>query len=314
MLDLFSRQAYHMTLVLKPIPSEAPDVFLNEFLPAILNQIDAGEAVHLTQNDTRAMRARKYRYDDEENILYLLLNYSDANLGDPAFETLETGELRVEPKLDGEGIAVSTYMAIDLELSSDRFPHYKTVLEDVPGIGRTKICPFLTYLVRVSDVRQKWKEPDGKQRISRPEFGLEGEKSQALENDLKNGRLSFIELVRYYVNEDFDEEGILEEEKSILRLKVKRDDEDNRIGLLNRIKRRANEQGYTEMRLRYSNSSRRSKTVDFGTAREDVADVLTVNSSEVKLRISRQQRETEIRDDVVDRLKEIVLLRRLETQ
>lgn len=299
-----------MTMVLRPIPEDAPHVFLEQFIDPILAKIDDEDAVHLTKHGSQALRARRYRLDNENQILYLLINFSDTNVTDPAFENLETGALRVEPKLHGEGVAISTYMAIDLQPHNDRTPHYRVILEDVPGIGRTKLCPFLTYLVRTSDVRVEWPDPEGKKRVSRPDFALEGTRSQTLEEDMADGKLSFIELVRYRPDAEFDEEGVLQQEKAVFRLKVKSVPDDDKVVFLNRIKNKAFGKGYTEMRVGYSPEKEKSKTIDFGTAREDVADVLTIRTSEVRLADQRMQCETEIRDDVVERIQQLVLDRR----
>lgn len=133
-----------------------------------------------------------------------------------------------------------------------------------------------------------------------------------MNEDLADGALSYVELVRYRPDADFDEDGVLEQEKSTLRLKIRRVPDDDKIGLLNRILEKARQKGYTDMRVSYSPANDKSKLADFGTAREDVADVLTIKSSEVLLEAQRLQCESEIRDDVVEKLTALVLERRAE--
>jgi len=66
-----------------------------------------------------------YAIGDDQAIL--LLQLCDKNGSDPVFGELTTGNLRVEPKLAGEGIAVSSHIVISTSVA-DLPPRLDTTL------------------------------------------------------------------------------------------------------------------------------------------------------------------------------------------
>jgi len=299
-----------MELVVAPIPEDAPNIFLPDFIGDLKKFADDSGAVHIFDKNTKALRLRECKIDEKQKLVHLLVNYADTNLTDPAFENLETGDLRIEPKLRGEGIAVSTHLTIDLVPKSPKEPIYAAYLEDVPGIGRTKLVPFLTSIAKQAGINFPWTDPNKKERKSRPSFTLVGAQSQKLKDDLKAGRLSWIELSKHHVDSRFDEEGILEEDRRTIVLKVKKNMKDKAVDLINRVRKKARDEGYTDMKVAYSPEEGRQTSAKFGTAREDVGDVLTIKVSEILLGQPRLQCETDLRDDVVTKLAELAVSNR----
>lgn len=307
MLETHSRWALHMELIIKPLPDEAPNPRVEDYLGGILGMIDNNEAVHITEKQTKALRAKDYFIDDEDGFLVLLLNYADVNLSDPAFEHLETGSIRVEEKRDGEGIAVSTHLAIDLRSRTPGFAAHRVVLEDVTGIGRTKLQPFLTYLFRKLPSLQFALE-DGKVRNFRGVAELHGFQSTTLQQDLASGVLSGIELVQVVADGgEFDEEGLLREERRTIKIDVeKRLTGDDAVEAINRLTGKARNLGYGNMRVTWRRDEGRQKSRDFGTHREDVSDLLTLGTTHLVYDEERAQCEEKVREDVACKLIDIL--------
>lgn len=291
---------------MRSIPEEAPQLWLRDELASLQGVFEAGHAVQLLNRESAAIRVRDLRLDRDNDILFLLLAYADKNVTDPVFETLENGDLRTEPKLEGEGVAVSAHMAIDLRPNEVGVSSYRALLEDVPGIGRSKIAPFLTSLYRQAP-RIQWAAPDGSVKNCRPQFDIDGRMSDTLSNDLREGRLSMIELVQHHVDGDgFDEEGAIVEQVRTLRLSIAPQGVgEQAIELINRVRGRARELGYPNMKVRWTHG--RQKTAEFGTAREDAGDVLVFKTTEIRSENPLSQCDAEIQEDRIERLRELLL-------
>jgi hypothetical protein len=306
-LDLVSRQAFHWDLVLAPIPKDAPSIFLSEVLNEFLKLIDDGEAVHLIQNETCSVRIQQYRHDKKNDILFLLVQLADTKVTDPSFQMIESGELRSEPKEDGEGIASSTFLAIDLQPANKKMPKYRVLCEDVPGLGRTKLSPAFTHYGRLLSA-SIWKDAEGKERTSRPAFLFTPSSSTPLGKELEEKLLSQIDLTQIrHKKGAFDEDGVLEEveRRIIIKVKAKVRGKDA-IKLLDRVREKAKDQNYANMKVTYKGQGAQ-RSQGFGTVREDIGDVMTLAVTDVTVQEPRSQCEPEIRDDVVAKLREIVL-------
>lgn len=305
MLDLFSRWVLHLEVHMRTLPEEGPQLWLAQELEGLRGVFDAGQAVHLINKESAAIRVRDLSIDENDSILFLLLAYADKNVTDPVFENLDSGELRTEPKLEGEGVAVSAHMAIDLRPVRGGVSSYRAVLEDVPGIGRSKIAPFLTFLWRQAPKIQ-WAAPDGTVKNCRPQFDIDGRMSDTLRNDLRDGRLSMIELVQHHVDGDgFDEEGAIVEQVRTIKLSVAQGIDEQAIDLINRVRGRARELGYPNMKVRWTHG--RQKTAEFGTAREDAGDVLVFRTTEIRSDAPLSQCDGALQEDRVNELRSLIL-------
>ncbi|MCR5874754.1 hypothetical protein LRS10_11605 [Phenylobacterium sp. J426] len=304
MLELSSRWVLHLEIAMLSNPAEAPTLWLRDEMGVLFEALETGQAVQLINNETAAIRLRDIRFDAEHDALILLFNYSDKNISDPVFENLETGDLRTEPKLEGEGVAVSAHMVVDLRPVQAGVSAYRAVLEDAPGIGRSKIEPFLTYLYRIAS-RIQFAAPDGRVKRCRPLFEMSGRQSETLRNDLQNGRLSMIELVQHLpAGDGFDEDGGVRVEARTLKLSVEQHAGEQAIDLLNRVRGRARELGYPNMKVRWTQG--RQKSAEFGTAREDAGDVLVFRTTEIRSDVPLPQCESRIRDASATRLIEVL--------
>jgi hypothetical protein len=301
MLSQWERYAFVYDLRLRPYPETAPEINLQNVVSLLEPRQQRGESVKLLNKETAAIRIQALRIDMKNAVLQVLINYADTAAVDPVFGNLQTGALRLEPKLDGEGIAVSAHMLVSL--APDANGAYVVVLEDVPGVGRTKITAFLTSEFRqVSDF--PFRDVDGRVKKSRPMPELLGHQSQQLREGLAEGVLKGVELVRTaYAPGEFDEEGVTEEQKRTIALKVRGNlVGDAAVAVLNQIRSRALEHGYTNMRVRFRGPNR-VRTVDVPTAREDAGDVLYVRYEHLgPFERPMQQSTDRLRDDMIEEL------------
>lgn len=306
MLDLHSRWVVHLEIHMASHPPEAPTLWLRDELDHLFVAHETGQAVQLIANETAAIRVRDIHLDRDNEILFVLFAYADKNATDPVFENLETGDLRTEPKLDGEGVAVSAHMAIDLRPTEVGVSSYRALLEDAPGIGRSKIQPFLTYLYR-NGHRIQWEAPDGSVKNCRPIFDISGRASDTLRNDLREGRLSMIELVQHRPEGDgFDEEGAVIEEVRTIKLSVSPNSVgDAAMDLINRVRGRGQEMGYPNMKIRWTHG--RQKSAEFGTAREDAGDVLVFRTTKINSDEPLSQCDEAIRENSRNALRDLIL-------
>lgn len=311
MLEQFSRWFTHQSIEMRSIPEEAPRQAFHTVVDDLLGYFESGNAVWMIDNDNAAVRIRDMEVDKKSGIAFLLLTYADKNIANPAFSNLETGDLRVEEKLEGEGVAVSAHVAIDLRDRAKTPFVNNVILEDVPGLGRTKIEPFLTYAFRKSS-RLESDDGDGGILRFRPAVSMSGRMGETLKNDLSAGKLSFVELIKFHEDGDgLDTEPSLQVDKAILRLRVTEEvGGRNAISLLNNLLPKAKLAGYTDIKVSWNHEAGKAKSKEFGTAREDAGDVLTLKTDKITVEIPLSQCEENLRKDIVNHLRAGILAAR----
>lgn len=84
-----------------------------------------------------------------DDFAVMLFRVSDKSVGNPAFENQDTGDLRVVEKEPPEGVGIAAHLVVRLapkaKISSLR-SGYRTVLEHVDSVGKTKIEDLLNNL------------------------------------------------------------------------------------------------------------------------------------------------------------------------
>jgi len=311
MLNQLERWVLHYDTVVKPYPAEAPNIPMREIVPRAALLQAQGDAVWVFQRKTAAVRIAAIDIDHDNEFATFLIHYADKNASDPVFGNLDTGELRTEPKLEGEGVAISAHLMISLKPSQSNQNVYLTVLEDVPGIGRTKLRSFLNAIFKKAG-DCSFRAEDGTQKKCRPAVEIYGHTSQQLRDDLEGGVLSGFELVKYRnVNCEFDEDGFLEEKARVVTIGTKQKLSGlAALNVINRVKERAAGAGYAEMRVKYKRLEGPQKTITVGTAREDAGDAVSVKSAFLRVEAALPQCSEAIRRDVVEKMKNMLLAAR----
>lgn len=292
------------------IPEHADRITMSEIMDKLNVRQKAGDSVKLLRNKTASVRIHDMDIDHENQIAILLIHYSDTSISDPVFSELQTGKLRVESKLEGEGIAVSAHLAFSLKPTIDRGDVYDGILEEAPGVTRLKLSAFLNSEFRIiSDFTFKF---DGKVYESRPKVKLTGKLSKGLEEDLKKGVFSGITLEKYKVKDFMDEESIMETKKSSIQLKIKETPEkkhilENATDVVKSIFRQAKSMGYDNVVVHYRTESHHSRSVNIGTKFEDAMDVVYIKSKSITLKKNVDQCEPKFNNEIVNGMKDMIL-------
>ncbi len=311
MLDQNRRWVHYYKHFLKPHPDDAPYVKMEDILGLLRPRVIAGECVKLIENETAAIRIRDMTIDTTNKVAVILFQYSDTKVSDPAFVNLESGALRVEPKLAGEGVAISSHMVVSLVPITPRGATYLTLLEDVPGIGRTKIEPFLTsnFKENFDDLYQTY---DGKTRKYWPTSEISGYVSESLREGLEKGYLKGFELKRYDdIDGGLDEEGYVKVSSHMVKLKViKKFSGDEAVGIINRLKEKARKKNYSEILVQYKRKEGKSKSVPVSTAREDAGDAMFSKFEVVQVSAPLAQCLSEIRVELAGKMTSLLVAAR----
>jgi hypothetical protein len=296
------RWIYFYDFELKPNPEEAPYMPMVQLVDMLYERQRNGESVKLLNNETAAIRINDMDIDRTNDIVFFLIQYSDTLVSDPAFSDLKTGKLRVEPKLEGEGVAVSAHMAVSLKPLEPRGFVYLSLLEEVPGVTKSKIQPFLTSEFKLG-CSLVFKDDSEREKKCRAMVELAGHPSQSLVEDLERGELRGIQLVKLNLNEDeFDEKGYTKEISRNISLKVKRPYQGNEaLNVIQWIKQKAQTDGYQDLRVKYKRfegTTRKQKTIAIDTRREDIADQLYTRYEMVKVKEPLGQCLEHINDEI----------------
>lgn len=297
---------YGQQLKATPDDPKVPDILMENVMRLLFPRQQNGDSVKIIRNETAAIRITDMQFDDENKTVCLLLQYADKTVSDPVFSNLETGALRVEPKLAGEGVAISSHMLISLEPNISNRNEYLTLLEDVPGIGRTKIEPFITSELKMV-FSDQFKDSNSKTRRYRPIVEMEGHMAQSLQDGLKTGYIQGVDLVRYGKKADFDEPTYTTDISYSVKINCVKSSGNVAMQFLARLKEKAKAQDYSEMRVRYKRKEGKQQTVPVSTAREDALDAVFSKMELIKVDESLPQCSPKIRADVLLKMTSLLL-------
>lgn len=307
MLDQLSRWIYFNYIKVKPHPEEAPPQTLSELFAKLAIDESDEARVKLIDNEKAAIRIKELSFDTANEIVILLIQYADSRLADPVFSDLKSGTLRHEPKLQGEGIAVSAHIAISMEPLDGNTNHYVAMIEDVPGISPSRLSSFLTSTFKV--VAADEFVLDKKKRKMRSIIEIHGLPSTTLLKDLQKGRLSGIKLMQpIHDNRQFDEEGYTSEISREVKLKLGRYYEgDDAVGVLKRVRKTAKQKGYSGMVVQYRRYEGKSKTVDVDTDNQAALERGITQMEKLTFTKILPQCSDSLRDDMVSNLTKMIV-------
>jgi hypothetical protein len=275
MLDQHERWVHFYTLTLQSIPLDAPNYTLSECVELLRKRFLDDNCYKLLERNTACIRITDLKFNQSKTVAAFLLQYSDSKVSDPAFSHLDTGKLREEPKLEGEGVAVSAHAILHMNPIAGKRNEFLFLLEDSPGLGRTKLVPFLNSQIKLVLTRDYIDPADGKKKVCWPNMELGHHISQTLREDLIDGELRFLELIKDVNVKELDEDPHVKRLRSTVQVKVTpKTYGDEAIGFINRIKNKYAKDGYADMKVVYRRPEGKQRTVDVSTFREDAGDVL----------------------------------------
>ncbi|OYD52645.1 hypothetical protein CGK74_16885 [Thauera propionica] len=302
MLHIRERWIQFHELVLTPDPPDAPSIKLAEVIPHLQRRIDDGDAFQLKDNERSAYRITDFsqtRQKGHPEALVLLFQYADQDATDPVFADLQTGSLRLEPKLKGEGVAVSAHAVIGLQPIDGKEDTYPFLLEIVPGLGRSSVAPFLKRQIKEATEGQFEYLDEAKleAKTYRPASELLGTPSKSFVDELERGQLAGLELIkRVKTAEALDEEGYFFEESHVLKVSLSNEARKDDIVQLavSKLRRWGKNNGYQDLRVRYKKKEGRQKSFVMGTSEADLHDVLVLKDELITADVDLQQCSPEI--------------------
>lgn len=307
MLKSHERWILYYEQKLKRYPEDAPQMPLSDIVKDIAARVEKKESFQILREGTCAIRIQDIEIDNQNQIATILINLSDKNVSDPVFANLTSGELRIEPKLDGEGIALSAHMCISLEEQNGLPDVYFCCIESVVGLTRSIIEPFLTHEIKEA-TSFSFKNEDGRVLKCRPIVDMNVYMSKTLQEDLERGSLLGVELYSNEPVKDFDEDTFVKETRSSILVKTKRLSGEDAFSFIDRMKGYAKSNGFSDIKIRFEEPARgRHKSVWTGSDKEDLRDIVYGKDKLIGVKHSLDQCSEKIHQELATEMKKIVL-------
>lgn len=309
MLKGKERWVIHMRVMLRPVPLDGPmHISLTATLRRLNARVQAGSAVHKLDHEQKVVRVSQiafYPNERQPTHACLLLTYGDVTGADPSFGNMQTGAIRTARKRTNEANAVSAHLVVKLRFKSSHGNHwYDALLEDIPGIGKTKIQPALTAMLRECQGFD-YVDMEGRNAQARPSFVLEPKDAEDLSRDVSGGSLKYFIAVKELAHTALDEEGYIEEVQETRKLRPADTVDGNGPTFLERLKnvfRWASANGYGQVKVVYDRRDGRGRTITLDSPREDSEDFLIKKIEKLELNNAIDQASDSIRDELVQRM------------
>jgi hypothetical protein len=259
---------------LMPAPAEGPKPDIDQCMMALRTKFRKGELFQLLDDGFACIRVADLKVDTSKRLAAVLFQYADKRVADPVFSDLVSGTLRQETKLNGEGVAISAHALISLTPTQSGGIEFQLLLEDVPGIGKTKIERFLKTFLKLLLSTTFKDRSSKKDLVTYPTVTLSAYASKTLREDLEAGELRFVELTRDLPIKELDE--LPETAKVVHSIKIKAKNKpqgQHAIGFINSIKTYGNIHRYDDVKVVFKRANNQQKTVNFKSLREDAGDI-----------------------------------------
>lgn len=283
MLEARLRNILFLDSIITPYYKSKNLIDLGDILRLVEDANSVDGYVKLVDNEQAAIRIMDIDVNLTDNIATLLISYADKRGSDPVFANLQKGKLRTEPKMEGEGVAISAHLIFSLKRNVQT-NMYPTLLEDVPGIGRTLLEPFLKSAMKSSS-NYTTQNKNNKTVKNWPVINLAVKQGEKLGNSLKKGGfLREVEVTTYHLEGGFDQIPELVEKKTTKILKIENKPTGSVAGdILNKIKSLSKSKGYADMKVHWTTATKEKKQVNLGTARADAADAVFGRVEKIQL-------------------------------
>lgn len=315
MLQKNKRHVLFFDLVMAPHPADAPPIELETLMPFLEARCRAKEAVETIDNERRVIRLsemKRVQLPDGDEAMAMLFCLGDHDKADTGVTHLETGEVRIFEKNEGEVGGLSVHGLIRLKPTKAKGYLYRAVLEDVTGFGRTPIQSFLRSQFKIICDEQEFTFPrDDKRPIkTRPMVELEGHASDKLKNSLKEGRLLHIELIDYAeVDFGMDEGKFLKTARRGLNVSVSRAlPQGDALKMVDKLRLWAHRNGYGTMRVRWKEpTSSRPQSAKVDTAKADAGEAFFIKTAEVSFATPLPDICAEMSDELIAEMKKVLV-------
>lgn len=309
-LSDFERWVFVYDFIISPKHENAPAITMKEALDRLQLVFMAQKGVKMYLNESRAMRLSALEINNRSNKATLLIQMCDKNVTDPVFSELKSGTLRIEPKLAGEGIAVSAHVVISLKPNDNSTNSYLTLVEDVPGIGRTALKAFLQSLFKDAFESVDFINPNTKRRCEhRPMLEITSHQSRTLADSLKGGRLLTVTLTSSKKINEFDKNPYTSQVDHVVKLKVVKQPKTvkDKVNFISDMRNAAKLKGFDTVRVSFRNHDKQD-SLEFERG-EDATTKLFTRSEKIILGTQINQCEAKIHSELQEKL--LTLIKRI---
>lgn len=274
------------------VPHEAPDMLdvkeLGQILESVVGTADADQHLDATNKDeVVSLDSVTYYPPSKPEALVLLFSYSNVKGADPGFKNLKTKKKRTEAAKRDEAVAASAHLVIWLKQKSrKKHSYYPALVEDVEGLGKTKMQQAITAMIAAKK-RSSFKDEDENVRAAHARFEMLGLNDEQVTEDAEGGVLSYFVAIRERRDApSFDDEL----EVKITREEVKLKPKEKVIGgksvkaWLSKLAKSAHAQNYDKVRVHYERKDGKNRSITFGTHREDAEDFLIKRIDKIPLK------------------------------
>jgi|GEM_PF-5883371 len=307
MLELNSRLVIFYGLSIAPVPLVGPKPDIDHCMMALRTKFKKGELFQLLDADSASIRVADMKVDTTKRLAAILFQYSDKKVADPVFSDLTSGKLRQESKLTGEGVAISAHALISLIPTKPGGSEFQLLLEDVPGIGKTKIERFLKTFLKLL-LTSSYKDKSATKDVTTyPTLALSAFASKTLREDLEDGQLSFVELTREIPIKALDELPETASIVSSIRVKAKNKPQGKQaIGFINLIKNYGKTHRFDDVKVVFKRANDQQKTVNFKSLRQDAGDICFGKTEEITVSHELGQCVSVIDDKLLAKMKSLL--------
>lgn len=299
MLSDLERWIFVYDFILKPKHECAPEIPMKQAIDKLKIIYDSGKAVKMYFNETRAFRISDFQVNNRSKKATLLIQMCDKNVSDPVFSELKSGSLRVEPKLAGEGIAVSAHVVISMTPNENSTNAYLALVEDVPGIGRSLLKTFLQALMKEAFEGEEFKNPNTKRICEhRPMLEIVSHQSKSLTDSLRGGKLLSVTMTSSEKISEFDKNPYTKQVEHVVKLKVVKQPKTvtDKVNFIDEVRNKAHRKGFDKVRVSFKNHDKQD-SLDFDR-KDDAMTKLFTRSERILLGTHIAQCEASIHTDL----------------
>lgn len=303
MLKAHERWVLHYQVHLEPVPAEGPvDIPMRSAITHLQALAEARNAK--AEVNGVVLWIAKVEMDDQwAKILFLNFDPSGAV---PTFGTAETGEIRVSDRQDGESNTYSAHAVIRLTPESNTaagFPQYRMTLEDVPGLGKTRLLPLINKLLRLNT--RSFTDRQGVEgRSFHPKLSVWPYYEASVKQEIQDGVLRHFELVRRVPRRAaLDERRAVKEISRSVKFRPVFTDGYSLESALDRLRRLASRARYDQVKIVYRGPKGNQLSASFNPSRQDFEDVLQSKYVHVPLRSAMRNATTEIAEELTEAMK-----------
>lgn len=295
-------------------PSDAPDIPLSKCIPILIRKYkdknknnDTSDENGLIYEMNRGRSGiRLLSIKEDNDYLYLLFQYANKDVSDPAFTNIKKGTRRVARKEDGEGLGCTSHLIIRKKCKNNKFPNlYDAILEEIPGITRATIGQALNSFLTENNFG--FHRKDNKKELKcRPIFKIDFTADKTLEKKLSSGKVCGLVAVRNYKQNFIDSENKIKIEEQTLRLSTNIGIGGKALHFLKDICDKLRGMEYTTLRISHRDTNKRTSTnfvsIDKALSLQDIAAAQMAERDKVILATPIEVCQTGFHDELINKM------------